>query len=113
MLIVPDGSFVEINAPTAFEFRRDWLLMEYQNLLNFLDNSKNIDRKKLFGKVGCGEFKQQDSITGTSWRFRGTSSYRATSSYHRWKTTSSATRARSSTSCCRPSTKTGSTASTS
>jgi hypothetical protein len=33
--------FIEINAPTSIEIRRDWMLSEYQNLLNFLKRSNN------------------------------------------------------------------------
>lgn len=42
--------FVEINAPTSIELKRDYMLSEYQNLLNFLKRSNNkIDQKQILG----------------------------------------------------------------
>lgn len=45
-VVAPYGNFVEINAPTISEIKKDDYIREYQNLLNFLHTSDSkVDKK--------------------------------------------------------------------
>lgn len=47
--LAPNPSFLEINTPTNDILRRDKYLKDYQTLLQFLKNSRNMDLKTLLG----------------------------------------------------------------
>lgn len=47
--LAPNVVFLEMNTPTSIEVSRDKYLKDYQELLNFLKNSKNMDLKTILG----------------------------------------------------------------
>lgn len=49
--IAPHDHFIEINAPTSKEISKNYYLQQYQNLLNFIRNSKSVDLKTILGKI--------------------------------------------------------------
>lgn len=49
VVCAPNTTFLEINSPTNVEISRDKYLKDYQDLLNFLMNSKNMDLKTILG----------------------------------------------------------------
>lgn len=49
VICAPNVQFLEINTPTSVEIVRDKYLKEYEELLNFLQNSRNMDLKTILG----------------------------------------------------------------
>ncbi|KAM3139739.1 hypothetical protein pb186bvf_008197 [Paramecium bursaria] len=49
VICAPNISFLEINTPTSEHLERDKYLKDYQKLLQFLKNSKNLDLKTILG----------------------------------------------------------------
>lgn len=49
VICAPNPVFLEINTPTNELLRRDKYLKDYQSLIKFLKNSKNMDLKTILG----------------------------------------------------------------
>ena len=54
--LAPNDYFFEVNAPTTKEITKNFYLREYQDLLNFIRNSKSVDLKTMLGIIRINNY---------------------------------------------------------